>query len=246
MPTRNTTSDDTSVVSEPGFRGAAGGRRDAILGSSSGLGSSDTGQTPAPLTSPLEEQSSAEQSRAALGAAPRRAEGRVLDWGHKDSRALAQGAARAWDSHGEARPRLAVTAKLPRWTLRNKRHFSRVSLALGMGGPASLVAQALGCHSLEAIWGCDHGTVCLGKEPQLGGESPGVYSGLVPSCCMTLSLGVSFLTCKLNVGGSAVEPRLGGYVALGCQQGVGWWGGVWTRGEWRPAGLKQNGCRSER
>lgn len=90
-----------------------------------GLGSSGPGQNPAPLTSPLEEQ-----SRAALGvgATPRKAERWGLDWGH--SGVLAAGVARTWDIQG-GRPRPAVTEKPPRRTLRNLRHFSRVSLSPG-------------------------------------------------------------------------------------------------------------------
>ena len=62
VPTPSSTSDLTKAASEPGLRGAAGRRTDVILGSASGLGSSDRGQTPAPLTSSLEQQ-----SRAVLG-----------------------------------------------------------------------------------------------------------------------------------------------------------------------------------
>lgn len=54
MPTWSSTSDFTRAASELSFQGAIGRRRNAILGSSSGLGSSD--QTPVLLTSPPEGQ----------------------------------------------------------------------------------------------------------------------------------------------------------------------------------------------
>ena len=70
----------------------------------SGLGPSGRGQTPAPLTSPLEEQ-----SKAVRGATLKRAERQALDWGHRDSGVPAGGAARAQDSHRGTRPRPAIT-----------------------------------------------------------------------------------------------------------------------------------------
>lgn len=63
-PTLSSTSDLIRAASEPGLRGAAGQRRDAILGSVFGLGPSGLGQTPAPLTSPLEKQNKAVREAA--------------------------------------------------------------------------------------------------------------------------------------------------------------------------------------